>query len=63
MSRFKHLERTIDPMYDWEEHLLKKSLPKRAFTNVITANILLASELMLGISYSTARKIRTYFRQ
>lgn len=62
MRRFAHLEKIEKTEFDWENNLLKKSLPKRAFVNPLTANFLLALELLLSKSLVNVKQIRRYFQ-
>ena len=62
MRSFKHLEKVEVTEFDWTSQLLRKSLPRRAFVNTLTANFFLSLEAMLGESLGNIKSIRTYFR-
>jgi hypothetical protein len=61
-NKFAHLEKRIEKGFDWKSNLLKKTLPKRAWDNRLTANIMLSIERILVNGFSTADKIREYMR-
>ncbi|BAV39361.1 hypothetical protein BPT24_241 [Tenacibaculum phage pT24] len=60
-NRFKHLEKTETLKYDWENNLLKRSLPVRAFTNRLTSGLILACEVILVESMKPLQRLREWY--
>lgn len=60
-NKYKHLQETHKIEFDWENNLLKKSLPPRAFTNELTSNLILACESILVASMKPIRKLQSFY--
>lgn len=58
MRNYNHLNSSeIDT---WNEKLLQKSLPKRAFSNTLTSNIMLSMESMISVPAKLIQLIKAY---
>lgn len=61
MNRFEHLQKNVYTGSDWHNNLLKKSMPIRAFTNTLTANLLLSCEAILVASMKPSDRFKKWF--
>jgi hypothetical protein len=59
---WSHLEKNTKWKYDWKANLFAKALPSRAFSNRLTANVMLTMQAILVQGFSTADSIKSYFR-
>ncbi len=61
VNRYSHFEKIESVKYDWENNLLKKSLPIRAFTNFLTSGLILSAERMLVLSMKPLKRLNNWF--
>ena len=60
-NKYKHLANIEKIECDWENKILQKSLPTRAFTNELTSNLILSCEAMLTASMKPIERLHKFF--
>lgn len=48
--------------FDWQNNMFRRTLPKRAFHNELTKNILFSMQRILSIGFSSVDNIKKYFK-
>lgn len=60
-NKYAHLQQIEKTEFDWENNLLKKSLPVRAFTNTLTGGLILTIQSILVESMKPIKRLENWY--
>lgn len=64
MKNYNHINKTLnnDIDFDYRDNIIKKTMPKRAFVNPLTSNIMLYIEAVFKLLFKCSDTIKNYKR-